>query len=206
MDKKAIIEALKKLEVDGGIISAIEALDNSAEIERLKGELESEQGKGAGILADKKKFKERAEAAESALKDIETAKLPEAERTAKQLQEMQDKLDAEKAERESDRAEYARVKRESELSDIASSIKWADGTPSSTSKLIISNALMDVQDLADKSKVGEILATVKETHKSFIAADAPSGSGSKGSGDVGGSNKSMPSSIASNQAAIWGDK
>lgn len=207
MDKKQIIEALKKADVDGAIISAVESLDNSAEVERLKSELESEQGKAAAILADKKKYKERAEKAESEIKKVEDSKLPEEERHAKQLKEIQEQLEAERAEREKDKSEYARVQRDAKLTELASSVKWADGTPQSTAKLIISNAMTDI-DLSDETKVSDIIKSVKETHKSFIAAEAPGGTGGRGNegpkGEPGGG--ASASSIADNQKQLWGDK
>lgn len=207
MEIGKIVEALKGKEVDDTIIDAIKALDTSAEVERLTKELEAEQGKGSGILADKKKYKERAEQAETKLKDIEDAKLPEADRQAKQLKEMQDKLDAAQAERESDKAEFARVQREAALSDLTASVKWAEGTPASTAKLIVKNAFNDVDDLTDKTKVDDVLKVVKENHKSFIAAESPGGTGGKGgTGGNSGGGTDKASSIAANQASIWGDK
>lgn len=179
--------ALKEKDVDGVVITAIDALDQSGELTRLKSELESEQGKNAGILADKKKFKERAETAEASLKKIEDDKLPADERHAKQLQDMQDKLDGEKAEREKQSADFKATQRDVALSDITGSIKWASGTPQDTAKLVIKNALSGVEDLSDKSKVDEILSSIKETHKTFIAADAPGGTGGKQMGGEKGS-------------------
>lgn len=206
MELDKIIEALKGKEVDQGVIDAVKGLDQSAEVERLKGELESEQGKGAGILADKKKFKERAEKAEGDLKAIADAKLPEDERHANALKELNDKIAAGETERANDKAEFAKVQREAKLSDITASVKWADGTPSGTAKLIISSAMTDI-DLADQTKVDEALKAVKESHKSFIAAEAPGGTGGKGNegaGSGGGGNEG--SSIADNQKEIWAGK
>ena len=204
MELKDIIAKLEEKEIDSGIVDAVKNLDQTAEVERLKGELESEQGKTAGILADKKKFKERAEEAEKKIAEAEKAKLPEDERHKQELQELKDKLDAEKAEREKQAEEFAQTQRTAKLADITGSVKWASSTPHDTAKLIIKNALADVDDLSDQSKVDEILNAVKESHKSFIAADAASGSGGKGGGGAPPSDKSP--SIADNQKAIWGDK
>lgn len=208
MEIGKIKDALKEGGVEQSVIDAVLKLDQSAEVERLKGELEAEQGKGSGILADKKKYKERAEQAESKLKEIEDAKLPEAERQQKALQEMQEKLDAEKADREKQAADFAQAKREAALSDLTASVKWAEGTPTNTAKLIVKNAFDGVDDLTDKTKVDDVLKVVKESHKSFIAAEAPGGTGGKGgkggNNNVGGANDA--SSIADNQKAIWGEK
>lgn len=207
MEIGKIIEALKGKDVDGAIIDAVKTLDRTSDIERLTKELEAEQGKGSGILADKKKYKERAEQAESKLKEIEDAKLPEAERQQKQLQEMQEKLDAEKTEREKQAADFARVQREAVLSDLTASVKWAEGTPSTTAKLIVKSAFDGIEDLTDKSKIDEVLKVVRENHKSFITAESPGGTGGKGGagGNNGGGTDKAPS-IAENQKHIWGEK
>ena len=55
MELKDIIKALEGKEIDAATIKAIKSLDQSAEVESLKSDLESERGKSAGILADKKK-------------------------------------------------------------------------------------------------------------------------------------------------------
>lgn len=178
MELEEIMAKLKEKEIDSTLISAIKALDNSSEIERLKGELESEQGKSAGILDDKKKYKERAEKAEKKLLDIEKEKLPADERHKQELEELRTQLESEKADREKDKAEFAKAQREARLADITGSVNWSSDTPHDTAKLIISNALNDV-DLSDSNKVNEVLTAVKETHKPFLAAAAPGGSGGR---------------------------
>lgn len=201
-----ILAKLKEADVDQATLDAISALDNSAE-------LEAEKGKNAGILADKKKYQDRAkeaekraEDAEATLKKIEDDKLPEAERFAKEKQALEDKLAAEKAEREADKAKFAQVQREAAESDIAGSIHWTEGTPQGTAKMIIKNALAEVEDLSDKEAVDKVLNSVKDTHKSFIAAEAPAGTGDKGG--TGGKiiDGDESSTIAGNQEAVWAGK
>ena len=205
MKLSEILEALKDKEIDGGVIDAVKALDQSAEVASLKSDLETEQGKSAGILADKKKYKERAESAEGKLDDIEKSKLPEKERHEREMEELKTRLEGEQKQREADKAEFAKTQREAALADITGSIRWADGIPQSTAKMIVKNALADVEDLGDGAKVEEVLKAVKESHKSFIAADAPGGSGGKGGsgGDKSGGGGEA-SSIADNQKEIWG--
>ena len=206
MELNQIIEKLEESDVGAAVVDAVKALDNSGEIERLKGELEAEQGKNAGILSDKKKYKERAEKAEAEIKKIADSKLPEEERHAKELKELTEKLEAEKAEREKQQAEFAETQRNAKLLDITGSVKWADGIPHDTAKLVISNAMKDV-DLSDKAKVDEVLTTVKETHKSFIAAEAPGGTGGKGGGSGGGrDNSDKPASMKDIVAEAWEKK
>ena len=206
MELKDILKAAEDGGLDSAVISAIKGLDNTAEVERLKSELQAEQGKASGILEDKKKYKERAEKAEGDLKKIANDKLPEDEKHQKALEELKQQLESEKAEREKQAQEFAQTQREAKTSDLTSSVKWADGVPHDTAKLIIKNALAGVEDLSDASKVEEALKAVKESHKSLIAADAASGTGSKSSGEGSSNNDSKAPSIADNQKAIWGDK
>lgn len=205
MELKDIIKAVEEKELGADVIGAIKALDKSAEVERLTKDLEAEQGKSASILEDKKKFKERAELSEKKLKEIETSKLPEEERHAKELQELNERLESERAEREKQAEEFARTQREAKLADITGSVHWASGTPHETAKLIVSNAFKDL-DLSDSSKVEEVLKSVKETHKSFIAAETPAGAGGKGTDekDTGGSVEA--SSFKSLMDETWGGK
>lgn len=207
MTLEQIIAAAKAAGMDEAGIAAIQALDTSAEVTRLTGELASEQGKNSGILADKKKFKDRAEKAEADLKKIETDKLPEDEKHAQQLKEMQDKLDQETATREKQEADFKLQQREATLSDLTGSVKWAEGTPQGTAKLIVKNALADVEDLSDEKKVSDILTGIKDSHKSFIAADAPGGTGNKQvGGDKGGGSDDEPASMQDIVDEAWADK
>ena len=207
MELSDIIKAAEGKELDSGVIDAIKALDQSATVERLEKELTAEQGKSKGILEDKKRYKTERDAHKEALDKIENDKLPEEEKHLKAMKELQEKLDAEKAGREAQAADFAKAQRDAKLSDLTASVKWATGTPSDTGKLIIQNAMAGVEDLDDKAKVDEILNTVRESHKSFIAADAAGGTGNKqdmgGGAGVGGNEEP---NIADNQKALWGDK
>lgn len=199
-----IIAGLDGKEIDSGVIDAIKALDGSAETERLTKELEAERGKNAGILEDKRKYKARADTAEGELKNLADSKLPEDERHLKALEAMQEQLDTAKAERDEDAKKFASSQREAKLLGLTGSIKWADGTPPATARLIVQSAMADFDDLDDK-KVAEALEGIKESHKSFIASSAPSGAGSSSGTGNAGEGGEKPS-IAGNQKAIWGDK
>jgi len=202
-----ILTVLKEKELDADVIEAVEALDTSAEVERLTSELDAEKGKHAGILSDKKKYKERAETAERKVSEAERAKLPEAERIEQETQELKNQLAAEREQREADKAEFATTQRQARLSDITGAIQWTAGTPHETAKLIVTQALSGVEDLSDQEKVDEVLSTVRDSHKSFIAAEAPGGTGGKGGAGGDDDNENTgASSIADNQKAIWGDK
>ena len=205
-------ELLKKLEEAGAtedLLKKVAELDNSEKIAELEAQIESEQGKSASLLADKRKFKERAETAEDELKKIELEKLPEEERRQKELSDLNEKLETERQERAQEKAEFERVQRDGQLLEIAGTIKWADGVPSSTSKMIVTTALKDVEDLSDEKAVKDVLATVTESHKALIQANAAAGTGGTGGSggaddDLGGGEKE--GTILGNQQATWGDK
>ena len=206
MKLEDIKSKLKEAGVDEAVISAVVSLDNSAEVERLKGDLTAEQGKSAGILEDKKRYKAERDAHKAALDKIETDKLPDEEKHKKAMKELQEKLDTEKAEREKQAADYAKAQRESTVSDLTGSIKWADGVPQSTAKIIIKNALAEIEDLSDKTKVDAVLKSVADSHKSLISAEAPAGSGGAGGGGGGGGGEKTNFTLGDSVAEAWPTK
>jgi len=189
MELKDIIKAAKEKELGADTIAGIEALDQSGEVERLKGELTAEQGKAGGILEDKKRYKAERDAHKATLDKIENDKLPDEEKHTKAIEEMQARLDTEKSEREKQAADYATAQRAATVSDLTGSIKWSEGVPQSTAKLAVQAALAGIDDLSDKTKVDAALKTVAESHKSMISAEAPAGSGDRGGGGGGGGEK-----------------
>ena len=179
MELEKIIESLESKEVGSDVINAVKALDQSGEVARLKGELDDLNGVKTGILADKKRYKSERDEARARLKKIEDEKLPENERYEKQIAEMQKQLEDERLEREQQKSDFAKQQREAKLADLTASVKWAQGTPHETAKLIVSNAMTGIEDLSDSSKVDEVLKSLTESHASFIEAKAPSGTGDK---------------------------
>jgi hypothetical protein len=204
------LEEVKKIltdaEVDSAVIDAVIATDDTPEIDALKKDLDAEKGKTAGILDDKKKFKERAETAESKLKEIEDGKLSEDERTAKRIKELEEKLESEKADRVRQEQEIALKERDAQLSSIVASVKWADGVPTETAKLIVEKAFKDVEDLADADKVKAVTATMTEAHKSFITAGAPKGKGTKAESGEGGESDDEPATMKELVEEAWEGK
>lgn len=183
MDAQKIIEALQGKEIDAEVLSAIKALDKSGDVEALKAELEAEKGKNKGILDDKHKFKERAESAEAKLKQIETEKLPEAERHKQELEEMKQQIESAKKEREDEKAALAKSQYENKLLELTGAIPWSKDFPKKSALAVVRDAMAGV-DHNDKSKLDEVTKQITESHKAFIVASAPTGSGSKG-GDPG---------------------
>ena len=177
---------LKEAGVDDSTISAVEGLDNSADVERLKGELEAEQGKAKGILEDKKRYKAERDTAKASLDKIETDKLPEADKHAKALKDMQERLDKQVADGLQRDADLAKAARSAKLSDFTGQIDWVPDAKKSA-KLIIRDAFAEIDDLSDQAKIDEVLNGVRESNKPFITAQVPAGSGGKGGGGGGGS-------------------
>jgi hypothetical protein len=175
-------KALKDAGVEQSVIDAAAGADLSAENEKLQADLKAEQGKSAGILEDKKTFKARAEKAEQDLKKIADEKLPEQERSQKKLKELEEQLETEKKARVEQESNFKLQQREAVLADLTGSIKWASGVPHDTAKLIVKTAMGSLEDLSDKVKVDGVIKALRDSHKSFIAADAPGGTGGKGGG------------------------
>lgn len=207
MELDKIIEAAKGKELGSDVIDAIKKLDRSGDVERLESELESERGKNAAILADKKKYKEERDALKATIDKIETDKLPEDEKRQKEIQDLQTKLEEAQKQRDADAAKFAQTQRENKLLELTGKINWSKETPASTRNLIIKNALAEIEDLSDESKVEDVLKSVTESHKSFIVADAAGGSGSKAGGEGGGGEaKSSGNLILDEVNAAWGKK
>lgn len=202
MELDKIIEALKDKDVDSAIIDAVKGLDQGEAVGKLTKELEAEKGKNAGILEDKKKFKERAEVAEKQLNELQEKDLSIEERTKKQLEDLQAKLDEAEAKRVEQETNFKAQQRESALSDIAGGINWTSSLPRDTAKLIVKNAFNDVDDLSDKSVVESKVKELTETHKAFIDAAAPSGTGAK-SGNGASAERDGPVSMQDLVAEVW---
>lgn len=177
MELKDILEKLKGKEVDSAVIDAVKALDQSSEIEKLSGELTAEKGKNAGILEDKRKFKERAETAEGELKKIGDSKLTDEERTKKLADETNEKLAELQAKLDQKDQDYIAEKRELGIAGIAAKLKTVGGVDPSIVNMMLKAQLKDI-DLTDESKVAEITSKLKETNKALFAADVPKGSDS----------------------------
>ena len=204
MELDKIIDALKDKDIDGAVITAIKALDNSGDVERLTAELKAEQGKASGILEDKKRYKTERDAHKSALDKIETDKLPDADKHQKQLDDMQKKIDDGEALRVQNDAKFAKTQRDNTELGITAKIKWGANVPQDTAALLVKNALAGVEDLSDDSKVSGVIKSLTESHASFISADAPSGSGGGGDGgDGGGGSKETTHTLGSAVAGAW---
>jgi len=205
MELEKIIEALSEKEVGAEIIEAIKGLADTSAVDTLKRELEAERGKVAGVLEDKKKFKERAEEAEKQLKKIADSKLSDSELAERKLAELEEKLQQSEAERQKEHEAFEAKQREARLSDITGSIRWADGVPRDTAKLIVSRAFNDA-DLDDKSKVETIIKEITQTHKSFITAETPAGGGGKGGDGGGAPGADRPATMTELMEEVWGAK
>ena len=202
MDTEKIIAALEGKEIDGAVITAIKALDQSGTVTRLEGELLAEQGKAKGILSDKKKYQERAE---KTIQEQADSKLPAEELHLKQLQELKDQLAEGTRKQEEQLSGFNAKNRENAILKINSGIKWdLNKCPAGTAQLLTTNAFAGIDDLTD-DKVSEVVKSLTEQHSHFISAAAPSGSGDKGNGGGGaGSSSNEVHTLASGTNAAWG--
>lgn len=203
MELDKIIEAMKDKDIDGAVIDAVKGIDQTSEVDRLTKELESEQGKAKGILEDKKKFKDERDALKKQLDEIETSKLPEDEKRQKELNDLKAKLEEAEAQRQADADKFAKTQRENKLLEIGGQIKWAKSTPSKTANLIVKNALAEIEDLSESTKVEEVLKSITEDHKAFIAADAPVGSGDKNTSGGGAGGDDAPATMKDIIGEAW---
>lgn len=202
MKLEDIIKTLKEKEVDSDVIDAIKGLDQSDELGKLTKELEAERGKNAGILEDKKKFKERAETAETTLKELQDKDLSVEEKTKKQMDELQQKLEAAEQARQKQENDFKAQQRESKLSDLTGSVKWSSSIPRDTAKLIVKNAFTDMDDLSDQKAIDSKLKEITEAHKAIIDSEAAGGTGSRAAASKGGSDDT-PASMSSLMAEVW---
>ena len=205
MELNKIIKALEEKEIGSDVISAIKDLDQSEQVSKLTKDLEAEKGKHAGILEDKKKFKERAETAEKSLKEHEDSQLSVEERTQNQIDELNKKLaDAEEAKVKQEN-DFKAAQRETALADITSSVKWSASIPHDTAKLIVREAFNGIENL-EKTVVEGKIKELTETHKAFISAEAPGGTGGKSGGNPAPKEGDVALSHKEIQSDIWKDK
>lgn len=176
-------EKIAKMKAAGLDDSTIEALiggdDNTNEIAALKAKIAEAEGKANGILGDKKKYQERADALQAKLDELEGKDLGEAGKLKLELE--RERAKREKAEK--DHTELANTykteKRNSELGKIAGRLKFLDTVPEDTRQLLISNELKDLEDLGNTVLVDERLKTVSTKYAGLLAANVPSGAGTK---------------------------
>lgn len=205
MNIEEIEKALKEAGVDAGVITAVKGLDNSAEVERLTGELKAEQGKSAKFLTDKKELKEKLAEAEKEREEIKNSSLTGDEKRQKEIEEARKAVEELKKQIEDKDKAVAAEKREAEILKLASGLKGADGVAASTLNTLVKTQLADVEDLSDSDAVTAKINDLMENNKGLFAADTTAGTGeTHRSGDGGGADKE--SSIADNQKAIWGTK
>jgi chromosome segregation ATPase len=181
-------EAMKKLEeagIESDVIAALGADDGvQGRIAALEAKIAETEGKASGILADKKKAQEKAAELQSKIDDLEGKDLGEAEKLQRELEREKSKTEAAEKKLSELETKYGQEKRDADLAEIGSGLKWLDSVPSDTRKLIISNELKDIDDLGNKVTVEERLKSVSQKYAGLLAADAPNGAGSK-AGDAG---------------------
>jgi len=180
MTKAEKIAKLKEAGLDDAAIDAIMGGDDSAsEIAALKAKLAEAEGKANGILGDKKKQQLRVEELQAKLDELEGKDLGEAGKLKLEMERMKARLEKAEKDRADLETTYQTERRNSELGKIAQRLKFLDTVPEDTRNLIISNELKDLEDLGNTVIVDERLKSVSTKYAGLLAANVPSGTGSK---------------------------
>ena len=183
-----IKKQLEDAGIDSATIIALSADEGNAEsIAKLTADLEAANGKAGGILEDKKKFQKQVDELEQKLSALTEKDLGEVERLKLELEREKSKSEKASADLTEANDGYAKEKRNSFVSKIGSGLKWLDTVPADTRDMIIRQELSDIDDLGNQVLVDAKLKSVFEKYAGMIAADAPSGSGSKSGSTSGGS-------------------
>lgn len=167
----------------------LEAL--TAKVEALTAKLEASEGKASGILSDKKKAQAKAEELQAKIDEIEGKGLGEAERLQRDLEKMQSKLEAEIQAKTEIENNWKADKRKAQLSQVGNKFKWLDSVPEKTRNMILESEFSDIDDLGNEVLVKDRLKTVSESYAGLLAANVPSGAGSKPGDGTKSQNVSM---------------
>ena len=195
-------EEVKKQMEDAGIsaeviASIIAAEGGAAKVAQLEADLAAANGKSGGILEDKKKFQTQVDELKKQLADLSEKDLGDVERLKLELDRANSK--AEKAESDLTDAKggYAKEKRNAAESKIGAGMKWLDTVPADVRDMVIRQELGDIEDLGNSVLVDAKIKAVSEKYAGMLAADAPSGGGSKaGSASDGGTNAPVVDQMA----------
>lgn len=180
MTKAEALEKLKAGEVTEEVISALESGDGGTEarLKALEAKLEAEAGKAAGILADKKKAQEKAEALQAKIEELEGKDLGEVERMKLEMERMQSRLEKAEADKTEIESTYQTEKRNASIQKIAGQFKWLDSVPESLRLQAVERELGDT-DLGNEVLVADKVKTITEQYSGLLAADVPGGAGAK---------------------------
>jgi len=189
MTKEELKKAMTEAGMDAAALATVDALDVSADVERLTGELTAEKGKNAQIVADKNKYKTERDEAKTALEAVKSENLTGDEKMQKQIDELTQKMADKDLELEEKDKLAAETARESEIMKIAATIKTIDGVDRSAVNLLVKNAMADIEDFGATDKVDAAVNTFKENNKALIAATVPEGSGGQHKAGGGGESK-----------------
>lgn len=179
MTKADKIAKLKAAGLDDEAIEAIIGGDSDSEIATLKAKIAEAEGKANGILGDKKKYQAKVDELQAKLDELEGKDLGEAGKAKLEMERMKSRLEAtEKAKADLENT-YKTEKRNSELSKITGRLKFLDTVPEDTRQLLIATELKDLEDLGNTVAVDERLKSVSTKYAGLLAANVPSGAGTK---------------------------
>ena len=180
MTKAEKTAKLKEAGLDDEAIAAIIAgEDNSKEIAALNAKIAEAEAKAGGILGDKKKAQQKADELQAKLDELEGKDLGETEKLKLEVERMKSRIEATEKAKADLEANYKTEKRNAEMGKIANKLKFLDTVPEDTRQLLVSNELKDLEDLGNTVLVEERLKAVSQKYSGLLAADVPSGAGSK---------------------------
>ncbi len=207
MKKEDAIKKLEEAGLDKAVIDALTADDGSAAtIAALEAKLKAEEGKSGGILADKKKAQKQLDDMQAKLDELEHKDLGELERMKIELEREKSKFEKAESERKELEANFAKEKRDSELTRISASMKWLDAVPDDTRQMILANEMQDIEDLGNTVMVEERIKSLSTKYAGMLAAEDVSGAGSKaGPASRGGDSPSIEKLLATSEADIAAD-
>ena len=183
--KKQLEDAGVAAEVIAGMI-ATEA--EAAKVAKLTADLEAANGKSGGILEDKKKFQKKVEELEVANRLLAEKDLGDVEKLNIELERMKSKAEKAEADLTEAKGGYAKEKRNAAEGRIGAGMKWLDTVPADVRDMVIRQELGDIEDLGNQVLVDAKIKAVSEKYAGMLAADAPSGGGSKAGTATGGGN------------------
>lgn len=178
-EEQAKAKATEMLKAAGGANT-----DLQAEVMQLRQQLQAEQGKAAGILAEKKKAQERLTAVESEIARLKQSGMSDTEKLQADLKAAQDALLDREDKIKKLQADATNAERRHQVDAIAASYQFKKDLPEGAGRLFVERAF-DKVDLNDENAVKATRILFQEQHKGVLVAETPSGGATPASGGNG---------------------
>jgi len=178
MDEK-ILEALKASGVSEEVISQLSKDDGTAtRLTTLEAKLAAAEGKSAGILGDKKKSQEKAEALQARIDELESKDLGEVEKLKLDMTRLQSQLDAANGKYSELETTYNGEKQTHSLNKIGSGFDWMPSVPEDMRSIILAKEFEGI-DLGNDVLVADRVKSMSEKYAGQLAAKVPNGTSSR---------------------------